>query len=287
MSTDAPRRPPRRAPRRAPADAAGLEAADARKRTQNSCPRRARTRRATTSTHMHDARPTHMHDAGQVGDRALTSSAPSTPANCTQQTNCTQLALTHRVDHTPRTAARHTPHRTALHRTTTPTHTRTTQPPHAHARRTPPLATPPHPPALRRACACGGCVCAWAWSGCAAWRRAVGRSGGRAVGRSGGRAIGRSGGRAVGRSGRREVGTVLFPCRPRRAGARRGARRSGRRGASDGRLMRSPGLEPGRWPSTRNAGGGGRAGVGGAGGRGVAAEIGHTRGGKLEVALTL
>ena len=63
----------------------------------------------------------------------------------------------------------------------------------------PPPSPPTRPPCVVYVrAAAASCVCAWAWSGCAVWRRAVGWLGGRVVGRSGGRAVGRSGGRAVG-----------------------------------------------------------------------------------------
>ena len=55
--------------------------------------------------------------------------------------------------------------------------------------------------------------------------------------------------------------------------------RGGRRGASDGRLMHSPGLEPGRWPSTRNAGGGA---AGGGERRRAAAEAGQIEAQRLQ-----
>ena len=59
--------------------------------------------------------------------------------------------------------------------------------------------------------------------------------------------------------GVRSAHTVLFTARCGGAVRCDGARLSGRRAASDGGLMRSPGLEPGRWPSTRNASGGANA----------------------------
>jgi hypothetical protein len=114
----------------------------------------------------------------------------------------------------------------------------------------PPPSPPTHPPcAVRVRAVAALCLCARACS-CGAVRYGAVRCGAVRCGRV--------------RFGAVRCSAVRFGavrCGAVQCGAVRcdGARLSGRRAASDGGLMRSPGLEPGRWPSTRNASGGANA----------------------------